>query len=300
MSKNKRDKKKGSNNKEKTQSNGGSIVLWPVVAVIVLCALHFVLAITSVVNKSNTYDEIAHLTRGYSYDMTGDFRLGPPHPPLAHIWASLPGRSMNVKFPEKLFDTDAWRESDVWQIGRVFFYYNMGNARIIDSLLWRGRVMIALWSTAICLIVFFWSRRLFGTTGGLISLLLVAFSPTMLAHGRLVTTDCGVALFFLTSLAAIWWLLHRISVWSVLAGAVSLTCLFLTKMSAVLIIPVGIILLVFRLIDGRPLAVFWRGRQWQITRRYKAAACYTGVMVFWMFSAWLGVGGHTISVMRRW
>ena len=41
--------------------------------------------------------------------------------------------------------------------------------------------------------IFKWSRELFGNKAGLLSLFLFSFSPTFLAHGRLVTTDVGAA-----------------------------------------------------------------------------------------------------------
>ena len=85
-------------------------LLWSIAAG--LLVVHFVLAATSVRHKCAAYDELAHLTRGYSYTITGDYRLGPPHPPLAHYWAALPGRGTHVVFPK--LDQDAWRTSDVW------------------------------------------------------------------------------------------------------------------------------------------------------------------------------------------
>ena len=112
-----------------TARNDRSLILWTIGGVALLCLVHFVLAVTSVLHKSNTYDELAHLTRGYSYWMTDDYRLGPPHPPLAHYWAALPGHFANPKFTT--LKQDAWYKSDVWTVGRQFFYYkNLGNAEI--------------------------------------------------------------------------------------------------------------------------------------------------------------------------
>lgn len=253
-----------------------------------LSAAHFTLALASVRDKSNTYDEIAHLTRGYSYRMTDDFRLGPPHPPLAHYWASLPGSLSQIKFPTT--NQNAWRTSDMWTVGRQFFYYkNQGNDAIIDSLLFKGRAMIALWSVAIGLVVYVWAKRLFGPTGGLISLAVFAFSPTMLAHGRLVTTDCAVTLFFMCSLASIWWMLHKVSPASVLLSAGSLACLFLSKMSAPLIIPVGAAMLIVRLIVGRPLVLAFGRRSREIRRRLPQLGCLVAVMCFWIAAVWASI-----------
>lgn len=262
---------------------------WRVTAAVIgLCLIHYFLAVASARNKSCTYDEIAHLTRGYSYKITDDFRLGPPHPPLAHYWAALGGAGLNVKFPK--LDQSAWHTSNMWEIGRQFFYYrNMGNADIIDTLLFRGRAMIAIWSVACGLLVYFGSSRLFGTTGGLMSLTLYAFSPTMLAHARLVTTDMAVTLFMLSSLSAIAWVLSRISPASVLVGGISLAGLFLAKMSAVLIVPVGLLLILIRVIHPSPVTVKLGPRERVIASRLAKLGCWLGVMVVWMLMAWMGI-----------
>jgi len=267
-------------------------------AVIGLCIIHFVLAVTSARNKSNTYDEIAHLTRGYSYYMAGDYRLGPPHPPLAHYWAALPGLGAGVRFPPQHTPKnllDDWYHSDMWGIGRQFFYYsNLGNAGIIDSLLLRGRAMIALWSVTLGLLTYWWARRLFGPGAGLLALGLYAFSPTMLAHAQLVTTDMAAALFFMCALSAIWWLLHDVHPLSVLASAASLAGLFLAKMSAVLIIPVGLVLLGLRLARGGVLPLRGFGRSREVRSRLSQLGCFLAVCCLWIVvvyaSIWAAYG----------
>lgn len=222
----------------------------------VLLLAHWLLAVIGVCNKSVTYDEIAHLTRGYSYLRLGDFRLGPPHPPFAHYWAALPLMGMNLRFPS--LDQDAWRRSDVWSIGRQFFYSpSLGND--CDAMLWRGRAMIALLSAGLGLIVYGWSRRLFGDTGGLISLTLYAFSPTMLAHGSLVTTDLASAFFFIASMGALWRVSHRVTWRTLIVAVLCVGGMFLAKGSGVLMAFMGAVLIGVRLVWPRPLVLALRG-----------------------------------------
>ncbi|MBN1356750.1 glycosyltransferase family 39 protein [bacterium] len=52
------------------------------------------------------------------------------------------------------------------------------------------------------LILFFWSRSINGFAGGLFSLLLLAFSPTFLAHARLATSDAMLSTAVLAAAAA--------------------------------------------------------------------------------------------------
>ena len=115
---------------------------------------------------------------------------------------------------------------------------------------------------ASALLVYFWSRHIFGAVGGVISLTLNAFSPAMLANGFLVTSDMPATLFFLVAIAALWALLHRVSLITVIATLSSLAGLLLSKYSGVLIVPMALLLVVVRLANDDPLPVtLFRQRQ---------------------------------------
>jgi len=133
-------------------------------------------------------------------------------------------------------------------------------------MLTRGRAAIALLGVALALVVWLWSRRLFGEIGGMVSLILFAFSPTMLAHARLVTTDAAAALFFLLAVAAVWWVLHRISPLSITLSALAVAGLLLSKMSGLMILPIAGVLMVIRLLSNRPTTVVL-GRSREICAR---------------------------------
>ena len=68
------------------------------------------------------------------------------------------------------------------------------------------------------LVVFDWSRRLWGPWGGLISLALWTFCPNILAHARLVTTDVGATAIGFAATYAFWHYLRRPS-WALAALA---------------------------------------------------------------------------------
>ncbi len=87
-------------------------------------------------------------------------------------------------------------------ISPIEFFHNSGNDA--DAMLLQGRAMIGLLSVALGLLVYLWSRQLFGPIGGLISLALYAFSPTMLSHGFLATADLSTALFFTAAVWTLW------------------------------------------------------------------------------------------------
>ncbi len=248
----------------------------PALAVVALLVIHWILAATSIRHKCSTFDEVAHLTKGHAWWHLDDKRLVPDHPPLAQAWAALPLLGDGLRFPS--LDQKAWHDSAVFTIGKQFFY-RMGNDP--DAMLRQARKMILLLSVALGGAVFWWSRRLFGTAGGLISLSLYALSPTVLAHGRLVTTDMCVSLFFLLAAAGIWWVLHEIGPKTLLASAAALVGLFLSKFSAILILPMGLVLMAVRLLLGKPLRVRI-GKERQVKARWKMAAIFLAVMAVYV------------------
>ena len=217
---------------------------------------YFVMAVTSVRDKSNTFDELSHFTAGYSYWVTGDFRLNPESGTLAQRWQTLPLLAGDYRFPS--LDQEAWWKGDVFAVGYHFFW-DQGND--VGAMLRAGRTMTAVLAVGLGLLVYAWSRRLFGPTGGVLSAALYAFCPTLLAHGCLVTADLAAALFFTASVWALWVALHRVSVGSVLTAALAVAALWQAKMSAVLILPMAAVLLGIRLAAGHPMTLAIGGRR---------------------------------------
>jgi len=219
------------------------------------------MAVSAVREKSPTYDEVAHLTAGYSYWTLEDFRLHPENGAFPQRWASLPLLWGGYEFPS--LNTEHWRFSDVWQIGYRFFY-SLGND--LATMLLEGRGMIAVLGVVLGLLVYVWSCSLFGNTGGAISLVLYVFSPTMLAHGSLITSDLAAALGLTAATWLFWRQLYRMTPGSVLSSGLAIAVLFLSKISAVLIIPIAVLLVLVRLFRSAPLA-FCLGRFREIQSR---------------------------------
>jgi hypothetical protein len=138
----------------------------------VLLLIHWVLAVSGARRKSPTFDEIAHLIDGVVIWKMGDYRFLPMTPPLTHAWAAVPVVLSGYAFPSQYLNHAVWWYSDVWTLGRAFFY-QCGNHP--QSILTRSRAMIAVLSVALELVVCLWSRHLFGKAGAAISVLLYAF-----------------------------------------------------------------------------------------------------------------------------
>ncbi|MFZ5806404.1 MAG: ArnT family glycosyltransferase [Verrucomicrobiota bacterium] len=215
---------------------------------IALLLLYGFLAVSASTEKCATFDEIAHLTAGYSYWTRNDFRLHPENGIFPQYWAALPLLKDAVKFPSD--QTPAWRNAEVFNVGHEFFY-NLGND--LNSMLLQSRCMIALLGMALGAIVFLWSKELWGNKAALLSLFLFALSPTMLAHGALATSDMALTFCLIVGTWSFWKLLHEISwIWLVVS-LLSFVLALLSKATGILLIPIALVLSVIRIFSRCPL-----------------------------------------------
>ncbi len=112
-------------------------------AAAIVLAAHFLIAVASVREKSNTYDELGHITAGFSYWMYNDYRLDPENGNLPKRWCTLPLLALGLNFPE---DQVSWTACDFGTLGRRFFFES-GNDLL--RLLWRPRCMNAIQSAGL-------------------------------------------------------------------------------------------------------------------------------------------------------
>lgn len=164
-----------------------------------LLSVMLVTEIAGAISDSQTVDEGTHLASGYSYWKTAKTTLNKEHPPLIKLLASAPLLFLNITGP---FHGAAWAEKNQWDFARQFLYHNTIDGK---KLLVYGRIPMILLTVLIGLIVYIWTRHLFGERAGLFSLAFFILDPTVLAHGRLITTDAPLALFFTLTI----WLWYR-------------------------------------------------------------------------------------------
>lgn len=221
----------------------------------VLLALgHAILAVTATAEKSMTADEIGHLTAGLAYNERGDYRLQPENGNLSQRWAALPLTLAGARLPAAA--QPAWDRADVWSYGHAFFFEGSLSA---GEFLFAGRCMIALFGAATGLLVFAWSRALFGWRGAFLSLVLFAFCPAFLAHDALATSDAMMTFLFLAAVGAWWRHLEKPSAASAALSALLFGLACVAKFSAVLLVPMfALCALVW--IAGRTPGLGWRAR----------------------------------------
>ena len=194
-------------------------------------ALFLTLALTSARGKSSTFDECAHLPAAYTHLVLRDFRLTPDHPPLAKLVAAAPLLFTDVRMRH---DDEAWRLRRQWEFGKRFLY-RWNDA---DRLFFRTRAAIAALACVLAAGVFAWTRRHWGLPAASLALLLCVLSPDVLAHGQIVSTDLGAALFIFLAVAAFERATERATWGRVIAAGAAFGAALATKYSALVLLPV--------------------------------------------------------------
>lgn len=194
-------------------------------------ALYLALAVTSLRGKTSTFDECAHLPAAYSHLVLRDFRLTPDHPPLAKLWAATPLLFMDVRMRP---DDEAWRLRRQWEFGKRFLY-RWNDA---DRLFFWTRTAMAGLACVLAAAVFLWARRHWGLATAALALFLCVLSPDVLAHGQIVSTDIGAALFIFLAVVAFERATERATWPRVLAAGAAFGAALATKYSALVLVPV--------------------------------------------------------------
>ncbi len=149
---------------------------------------------------SPTTDEVAfHMVNGYAYLKTHDYRMSPANPALLRQWMALPWLFFKPKLD---LNKISWREADSVPFAVDFFYRD--NRQIANKLLYSARVMNLLLGFALALLVYAWSRRLYGEWAGILSLAFYTLCPNFLAYSSIAHTDIGVTLFITLTGFGLW------------------------------------------------------------------------------------------------
>jgi Dolichyl-phosphate-mannose-protein mannosyltransferase len=250
---------------------------WLTALAVLLALGHAALATQAMRDKSTTADEIGHVTGGYTFNHWNDYRLHPENGNLPQRWEALPATLAGVNFPP--LTGEFWRKSDVWNLGYQFFYRS-GND---DTRLLAGaRAMNSLFGAATALLVFFWSRQLWGAAGALVATVFCVLCPTLLAHSGLATSDMSMTFFLLLAVAVFWHHLQDGGWPALLLSAVVFGFAGVAKHTSVLLLPMALLMMAVRL--GHP-APFRLGQ-----RAFTHLPGKLGLLVFSLLVHGLAVG----------
>ncbi len=212
--------------------------------VIILLAVFFSALLYESSRKSITVDEISHIPSGYSKIKTGDFRLNLEAAPLVDMLSSLPLLLINPKLPIEHKSWSLAKDNEFegqyhWDFGEEFFY-NSGNDP--DTILHYARIPIMLLSVLLGIVIFLFSKKLFGAKAALFSLVLYVFNPTIIAHSSLATIDIGSAFFSFLAVYFFWKFINDISLRNIILAGITFGAAQLSKFTAIYLFPVYVIL----------------------------------------------------------
>lgn len=253
----------------------------------VLLGLHGFLALGAAGGKGVSFDEGLHLAAGYNIWLNRDHRIDSANGDLIRRWVTLPYLVSRPNFVSR--DDHLWRSGAGYELG-FRFLFELGNRP--ESLLLQARAMNLLLSLAAGLLVFLWSRRLFGAAGGLVSLALFAFSPNLLALGGVASTDVSITLLLFAATGCIARLLEAATVGRLVASLATFALLVLAKPSAAVILPVAAILLAARLRRSDPLPVVFGHRTRALAGRWRQAGVFSLCIVLHAAAGWTAVWAH--------
>jgi hypothetical protein len=281
-----------SDNESSRSANGLGGRGTTLLALLVFAQIYTGLAVWSYQQKSATWDEPLHLVSGY-LALSGDFRTDPEHPPLLRAWAALPiavGSDANIDLsaigkpsPRK------WLNAPQFRFGYRFIYKDNDADRILS----RARLMIVLLALALGVVVFIWSRSLYGLLAGTASLALFALEPNLLAHARLVTSDLGFALLACITVYFLWRACGELTPARIAGFGICFALSFIAKFTAILLLPLAALLLSIRALRSK----LWSARlpgdpnlDTRLRRLAAAAAILAGALLLSWLTIWAAYG----------
>jgi hypothetical protein len=212
---------------------------------------------------SPTTDEAGHLVRGLAWWTTPDTRLNWPHPPLGHLVTAAPGAVFGeVPDFQKMRGYD---NADFISITRSYWKadYEAGRKQLRAA-----RWTMSFLSILLAIYLHEWLRRRFGSRLALLTTLLYAACPLLLAHAGLMTTDFPVAAVTLIALLQLYDYSKNPAWWHALTLCIAIGALLTTKLTgfvvALLLLPPAIVYAVLgrgRFADKTP-----KQRTWTLSR----------------------------------
>ena len=131
---------------------------------------------------NHTIDEPSHIAGGIEWWEKGTYTLEAKHTPLARVSVALGPYLAGVR------STGATRWQDTYPILSENGQY------------WRnlilGRLGVLPYFVIAALVVFFWTKRIYGPGAGLVAAGIFTFLPTILAHSSNATTDVALTAMF--------------------------------------------------------------------------------------------------------
>jgi len=223
-------------------------------------------------------DEGVHILAGYRHLQCVDFGINPEHPPMAKMLAAVPLRFRAMQEPPWDCGSKMTSKPDSFTFGNRFIIENG-----VDEVMTETRLSIALLSLFLAVAVFLAAREMFGRAEALVALAILAFEPSLIAHGSQITTDMALSATVFAAVFALY-RFRKKETWSrfVVAG-LAVGLLLAAKHSALVFIPILFVLLITdALFFKRDEKMSWLHRIFRQTAVF-AAIFLIGLVILWAF-----------------
>lgn len=210
MGKNKRTERRGAgarialDKQRQERADQPALPHWPAPKVFLLlgamCLAYFALALPAVFGKSVTLDEGGNITVGYNILSTGNFRYCEYHPPLANLLLAAPVKMFG---PEPTGTTTTLSKHDEFLFWPNSFLFDRKFRQNYQPVIELARMTTVVLMAGFGVMLFFWARTLASgrpDVAGLLAAGLVWFSPNMLAHTSLASSDAAIMIFLTIAL----------------------------------------------------------------------------------------------------
>jgi hypothetical protein len=220
-----------------------------------------------ILRKSITIDELVLIPSAYYHLADGDFQLVNEHPALPKLVAAVPLLFVQPNeyrwTPTPLSHDPADAE---W--ARMFTFWEDNLSRV-DSLSFWPRVAMIVFTVGLGVLIFRFTRSLFGSRAAVFAVALFSLEPTILAHGRVVHTDVPAAFGYLLFFMALYTYKKKQTWrWAICLGAAAAVAI-LTKFSMLMI---GFVL------AGLFILLFWKTAKRQAVIA-QAAIIFLSIMI---------------------
>ncbi|MFO1019780.1 MAG: glycosyltransferase family 39 protein [Planctomycetales bacterium] len=206
--------------------------------IFLLMGLQVSLLFWSSTRHSPTWDEPAHLAAGLFQWNFGCHQVYKVNPPLAHVVAGFPLFWQGIRCDWSIVSENPAIRSE-FALGHRL---ESMNAAEFQNMVVVGRWMcipIALLGAWTC---YAWGAELYGTAAGLLSLSMWCFSPEILGHAQLVTTDVAATSFGVFAAYCFWRWCYRPILNRMLWAGLALGLALSAKSTWIVFIPLWLVL----------------------------------------------------------
>lgn len=219
---------------------------WLTWVVTILCLWAFWgMALDTAVQKTLTADEPVHITRGIALWQGLDFRLQQEHTPLSHWFIGLLTRTETL--PD-LTTLDGWAEGERL-ITAGSLLSTPRDTLHLPRLVWLGRVPIIWLGVLLGAFMARWARafappkRKSRDIAQITAVVLFAFSPNLIAHTAVATTDFTATMGYFVALFTLYWYAQNPTRTRWLWASLGLGLGLASKMTGLLLLPIALLLL---------------------------------------------------------